>query len=525
MHRKLLALAALATLSWQEAKATHVSGGEIIYECLGNGEYQFTLIVYRDCFGTTLGTSYDLTLESPCGNQTVTVTQESFTEVSQLCPDELPNSTCNGGSLPGLEQYIFTGTATVPPCDFWTVSWSLCCRNDAIVNLQQPGNVEGYIETTFNNADYPCEDSPVFTSAPIPYVCLNQPVIYSYGVYDPNGDSLSYALSPALDLGGVPIGYVFPYSANEPITGLTLDPLTGLLTFTPNAVGNFVVVVVVTQYDEDGNVIGTVMRDMQFVVIPCTNQAPDPNYCITNFSGTAVQISCTEIELCESDNFCFDVVISDPDLIDTLVVESNVQQNLPGSTISWTGTNPVTVSVCWTAQPGNNGFYPFTITVEDQNCPISAFQTYVFNTNVLQRTSAGPDQTICGPQVAEIEAEGGANFVWSILPGGDPITPQNFICLDPPFCSEVIADPNSSTTYVVVSDLAGSCINSDTVTVFVVSDFSFNITQSDDTLCLGETAQINVVTNPNIPGYTYEWTPSLGLSADDIANPDRKSVV
>ncbi|HMQ75995.1 MAG TPA: gliding motility-associated C-terminal domain-containing protein [Flavobacteriales bacterium] len=519
MHRKLLALAALATLSWHDAKATHVSGGEIIYECLGNGEYAFTMIIYRDCAGTTLGTSYDLDLQSPCGNQTVTVTQQSFTEVSQLCPNELQNSTCNNGTLPGLEEYIFTGIATVPPCDFWTVSWSLCCRNDAIVNLQQPGNVDGYIETTFNNADYPCEDSPVFTSAPIPYVCLNQPVLYSYGVYDPDGDSLSYALHPALDAGGTLIGYVFPYTANEPITGITLDPVTGLLTFTPNSVGNFVVVVEVTQYDEDGNVIGTVMRDMQFVVIPCTNQAPDPAYCISNFSGTAVQVSCTEIELCESDNFCFDVVIGDPDLGDTLVVESNVQQNLPGSTISWTGTNPVTVTVCWTAQPGNSGFYPFTITVEDQNCPISAFQTYVFNTNVLQRTSVGPDQTICGPQVANIEAEGGANFVWSILPGGDPITPQNFICLDPPFCSQVIADPNSTTTYVVVSDLAGSCINSDTITVAVVSDFSFSLTQSDDTLCLGETAQINVITNPALPGYTFEWTPSLGLSADDIANP------
>ncbi|MBK6543063.1 MAG: gliding motility-associated C-terminal domain-containing protein [Flavobacteriales bacterium] len=521
MHRKLLALVALSTLSWNVAKATHVAGGEIIYECLGNGQYQFSLILYRDCAGTTLGTSYTLDFTSPCGNQSLTVDVDTVFEVSQLCEDQLPFSSCNGGNLPGLEQHVFTGTITLPPCDFWTASWSLCCRNDAISNLQTPGTYDGYLETSMNNEDYPCDNSPVFTNAPIPYVCLNQPVVYSYGVYDPDGDSLSYALISAMTTGGVPIPYVFPYTFLEPIqAGLTFDPFTGLLQFTPNAIGNYVVVMEVTQYDDDGNVIGTTLRDMQFVVIACTNQAPDPTAgAIDNFSGTAVQTGPFSIELCESDNFCFEATFTDPDAGDTLTFSSNIQQNLPGSTISATGANPLTITVCWTAQAGNSGFFPFTITVEDGNCPISAFQTFVYATNVLQRTSVGPDQTICGPQIAEIEAQGGLNFVWTIIPGGDPITGQNFTCLDPPFCSEVIADPNSTTSYIVTSDLAGTCINADTVTVFVVSDFTFAATQSDDTLCLGETAQLNVVPNPNLPGYTFEWIPTLGLSAGDIANP------
>jgi hypothetical protein len=278
MHRKLLALVALSTLSWNVAKATHVAGGEIIYECLGNGQYQFSLILYRDCAGTTLGTSYTLDFTSPCGNQSLTVDVDTVFEVSQLCEDQLPFSSCNGGNLPGLEQHVFTGTITLPPCDFWTASWSLCCRNDAISNLQTPGTYDGYLETSMNNEDYPCDNSPVFTNAPIPYVCLNQPVVYSYGVYDPDGDSLSYALISAMTTGGVPIPYVFPYTFLEPIqAGLTFDPFTGLLQFTPNAIGNYVVVMEVTQYDDDGNVIGTTLRDMQFVVIACTNQAPRPN--------------------------------------------------------------------------------------------------------------------------------------------------------------------------------------------------------------------------------------------------------
>ncbi|MCB0794867.1 MAG: hypothetical protein KDB88_09030, partial [Flavobacteriales bacterium] len=164
MDRKLLALIALgATLSWNQVQASHVSGGEIVYECLGNGEYQFSLILYRDCAGIDLDADYDLDFTSSCGNLTLNVQSVSVQEVSQLCPDDLPNSTCNNGNLPGLEEHIYTGTITVPPCDDWTVSWSLCCRNDAIVNLLDPDLQDGYLEASFNNVDFACDNSPQFT--------------------------------------------------------------------------------------------------------------------------------------------------------------------------------------------------------------------------------------------------------------------------------------------------------------------------------------------------------------------------
>ena len=30
--------------------ATHIVGGEIYYDCLGNNDYKITLKIYRDCF-------------------------------------------------------------------------------------------------------------------------------------------------------------------------------------------------------------------------------------------------------------------------------------------------------------------------------------------------------------------------------------------------------------------------------------------------------------------------------------------
>lgn len=517
MDRKLPVLLALAALPFgQQALASHASGGEIVYECLGNNQYLITMYVYRDCAGITMPTTFTVNFTSPCGNQNLTLTQTSFSEVSQLCLQQLPQSTCNGGNLPGLEAYVYQNTITLQPCDFWTVSWNLCCRNTAIVNLTNPGNVDLYLMTTVNTLDNPCDNSPQFTNQPIPYVCLNQPVTYSYGVFDPDGDSLSYALISAMD-NGVPVAYNAPYSATNPIQGITINPNTGLLQFTPNTVGNFVVVMQVTSYNSNGDVIGTVMRDMQFVVIPCTNSAPDPTTgTISNFSGTALNTGPYSVELCESDNFCFDMVFVDPNAGDIMTATSNVLQNLPGATFTFTPGNPMTATVCWTAAPGTSGYFPFIVTVTDDACPIVGFNTYVYDINVLERTSTNPDITICGPQVAQLNAQGGSVFNWSVL-SGEPIQlGVNFSC-NP--CDNPIADPSITTTYIVQSDLSGTCINADTVTVFVVPDFTFQVTQADSVLCLSEQVQLNVIVNPNVPGYTFEWTPSLGLNDPTIANP------
>ncbi len=376
----------LATVS---AKATHMSGGEIYWECIGNNQFRIRLLVYRDCAGIDVDPSYNLVLTSPCGDRNLTVTSNGGTELSQLCDLELPNSTCNGGTLPGIEQYIYTGTITLPPCDSWQISWTNIYRNNAIVNLTAPGTRQMYIESVLNSAAAPCNDSPTFTNSAIPYVCLGYPISYSYGAVDAEADSLSYALIGARMLNGDPIPYTVPYSPGSPITGLTLDPATGLLNFTLFLAGNWVVVVEVTEYDANGNVIGTIMRDMQFVAYPCSNVPPDAaTGLVTNLTGSAVQTGPRAVQVCESGDFCFDMVISDVNATNVLEAFSNAALGLPGATFSYTGTNPITATLCWTAQPGTSGFYPLIVNVNDGACPIPAFQTYVFSIEVLTGLAA-----------------------------------------------------------------------------------------------------------------------------------------
>ena len=382
MLRKSLLLL-LLVVSGLQLRATHFSGGEIYWDCLGNNQYRITMAVYRDCAGIDVDPSVTLQLNSPCGNTSLVVTTPGGVEISQLCGAQLPNSTCNGGTLPGIQQYIYTGTVTLAPCNSWTISYTNIYRNNAIVNLQNPGTQRTYIRAVLNNAAVACNDSPQFSNTAIPYVCLGYPITYSFGAFDPEGDSLSYVLIDAMGINGAPIPYVNPHTGNQPIPGLTLDPTTGAVNFTLNTQGNWVVVVQVNHW-VNGVLVGSVMRDMQFVAYPCGNDPPDPaTGLIMDLTGTAVQTGPRSIRLCESGTFCFDMPIQDPNLPNVLSAFSNIQQNLPGATFSYTGTNPITAHVCWTALPNTAGFYPFIVNVNDGACPIPAFQTYIYSVTVI----------------------------------------------------------------------------------------------------------------------------------------------
>ncbi|MFL5763531.1 MAG: PKD domain-containing protein [Bacteroidia bacterium] len=515
-----LGLTAVLSLAPKLANASHIAGGEITYTCLGGNQYQVNLNLFVDCLGFNPGASQTINFTSTCGGTatlTVNVTPATINgqEISQLCPADLANSTCNGGTLPGMWLFSYTGIVTLaPPCDTWTMSWSTCCRNSAITNVT---SFNYYIEATLNSATAPCNSSPQFTAQPIPYVCLGQPVSYSYGVIESDGDSLYYSLVPAMDAAGVPSTYAAGYSGTSPIPGITIDPNTGLVTFTPGLLGNFVVVIQVQEYDAAGNLVGTVMRDIQFVVQSCTNVVPSSTGgAITSFSGNAVQTGPYSIEMCAGNCFNFTASYDDSNASDVLTFISNIAAALPGATITSSGTNPLLLNVSWCSPAGTMGQnLTFTITIQDGACPIQGQQTFVYSVNILDATTASPDITICGSQVANLNAYGGSVFNWTVV-SGPPMTPANFSC-NP--CANPVASPSATTTYQVVSNLSGTCDNIDTVTVFVVPSFTYTVTQSSASSCLQDPVQLNVTALSPAGAYTFQWTPAANLNNPNIANP------
>ena len=427
MMRKLLQplLFLLSFVLPTVSKATHMAGAEIFWECLdvSTGTYRISLVVYRDCNGNSLDADYDLDITG-CGSSTINLQRTSWSEVSQLCGAQLSNSRCQpGGTQPGMQEHIYSATVTgLTPCDSWHITWDEQYRNNAITNLTNPGGTNMFVEAVINNSNGQCNDSPRMTNVAVPFICVGQQIAYSYGAYDPEADSLSFTLVSARGEDGIAAGYPGAYSPGVPIPGLVLDPVSGLLSFIGPAQGNYVVVVRVDQYDDAGNWIGSVIRDMQFIVQPCTNVAPDPTTgTIGTITGTASQTGDYAITVCESGDFCADLVVTDANAANVLTATSNIAQNLPGATLTTSGTNPLNIRVCWTAAQGTEGFFPFIITVNDGACPIPALQTYVYSVTVLpglHMNVVATDETCAGlgDGAATVQVTVGLppyNYTWS----------------------------------------------------------------------------------------------------------------
>ena len=498
----------LLTLMTGLVSASHISGVDISWTCVGNNYYQVTLNLFRDCSGITMSSTQELDVTSDCGQSfSVTMNQVpgSGQEISQLCTSVLPQSDCNNGGYPGMEHYTYQATVFLfPPCDGWTLAWTDCCRNPS-VNVPTSSVDDIYADVTVNTVTAPCNDSPVFTAQPIPFVCLGQPVNYSFGVYDPDGDSLAYTFIDARVGASNSMVYGAGFSGQVPVTGITLDPFTGAVNFTPNLAGNYIVVVQVEEYDDNDQLIGTVMRDMQFTVINCTNTVPDLPPGIANLSGDATQTGPYSLELCLQDQFCLDLVFTDADPNDVLTLSSNVDLVLPGATFVQTGTNPATATICWTAVPGTSTLAAFSVEAEDNACPVTGLvQSTVWVTFLPTTVINIPDTLLCFAEELALLATGGNAFDWTVLSGPPLQVGVNFSC-NP--CPDPVAMPTETTVYEVTGDLgSATCPNKDTVTVTVVEPFGIDVLAIDSVDCHGaSTGSLEVTPWGNAgPPWTYE---------------------
>ncbi|TVR76977.1 MAG: gliding motility-associated C-terminal domain-containing protein [Chitinophagaceae bacterium] len=501
-----------------EVKASHAVGGDITYECLGNNEYLITMNYYNDCDGINAPTSVTLQASSAsCGVGNISIPMSlqnpGGTEVSGLCPSEIPNSACNNGNQPGIELFIWQGTVTLPQeCPDWVISYSLCCRNVATTNLIIPTGASNdlYLQSTINNVDGLCNNSVYFTTIPTPYICIGESFTYNHGPVDPDGDSLAFTMINPLDGPGSPIAYNAPFNVANPVsttTGFTFNPLTGQMTFTPD-IPQVVVITVLVEEFRDGELIGSVLRDLQIYVINCTNQQPVVSGLENVFGG--IQTDVDRVELCPGDSLYFEISVTDPDTNDILTITTNAAQSIPDANVNIIlNGNEALIQFSWTPTANDMGVNILTINIEDDACPIFSSQSYAVLIFVLPRTTAGPDLFYCpsgGP--VQLNASGGSEFVW---------TPSTGLSNDT--ISNPLASPTETTTYIVTSNLSATCVNSDTVTVFVVPDFVYNVSSSD-TICRFGLTTLSVDADPNFGPYTYNWFPEEGLNSTVVAEPN-----
>ncbi|MEM7105431.1 MAG: PKD domain-containing protein [Bacteroidota bacterium] len=273
-----------------QVNATHIVGGEITYNCLGNNQFRIIMSVYRDCF--TGGAGFDnparLTvyggdnLVSPFNTYNVSPIIESIPpDVSNPCLEPPPNICVEEGS------YAITLTLPYNP-DGYYLSYERCCRNPTINNIQAPNTVGATYSIFISDlAQTSCNDSPVFNDFPPIVICNEQEIDFDHSATDAEGDSLVYFFcapfigatptNPAPNQASPPpyteVSYVDPpFNAQFPVGGnplVTIDSTTGIITGIPQIQGQYVVGVCVEEYRND-TLLSRTQRDFQFNVTNCT---------------------------------------------------------------------------------------------------------------------------------------------------------------------------------------------------------------------------------------------------------------
>jgi gliding motility-associated-like protein len=547
----------------QDANASHFAGADLTYECVGNNRYVVTLTLYRDCVGAGMATTefIDITSAS-CGVASFNagLPRDTFYEASQLCASALDSSACKpGGIYPGLEAHIYRDTITLPQtCTDWVVSWSSCCRNAAVTNLAvNQGSF--YIEAGINSTV--CNSSPRFTSNPVPYFCAGQCYNYNPGAFDPENDSLRYAMTCPLQAANSCIAHAFPQTASQPLitspaNSFVLDSVTGQMSFclAPGTAQIAVSAVTIFQI-VNGDTLGYVQRDIQMVVLNntnCTSPVGSNDPLVLN--GGSFDTIANTFVVCAGETLIFQLILTDPDG-DTIRINpanTNINTVFPGAALIL-NTNPpfrhdsAQLSVQVQAVPANIGVNQFTIGVTDGACPIPGDQILGYNLIIPGVEVTASDTTIC-PGIAQqiqmnansfstVGALAAGSFSWLQL-SGPTITFSDDTIPNP------IVDVPSTTldgqvislqvTFTTTPDpVTGTvCTTTDSVSIFLSAlPLNLNIFATETSLCPNnqlDTISFNTaISGPGIDlvNGVYTWTanPSsyLGdLTSTTINNPD-----
>ena len=284
----LIALLMLA--SSLTSNASHIVGGEIYYDYMGNNVYRFYISVYRDCNST--GAQFDNPLSLSIYNngalvQNVNVGFPGSVPVPVVFNNPCvspPNNICT-------ENALYTVDVNLPPAvGGYTVTYQRCCRGPNVTNINNPDNT-GFTLTCVVpgiNTGAIINSSPRFNDYPPLLLCNNDDLIFDHSATDPDGDQLVYSLvTPYSGASGLnpapnpsppppyfPVNWLGGYSAANPLgpgATIAIDPVTGLLTASPNLLGLFVVGIRVEEY-RNGVLINATTRDFLFRVFNCNLQ-------------------------------------------------------------------------------------------------------------------------------------------------------------------------------------------------------------------------------------------------------------
>ncbi len=288
--------------------ATHIVGGVMNYRYLGNDRYEISCYVYRDCVNGIPPLDDPAIIRIWDGvSEDYKYTSIPFDSI--IDPGE-PDACATIIDRVCVNWTKYVDTLILAPNDLgYTVYYQRCCRNNTIKNLTYDSRGNGVMDwgatysinippPTFTGQTIP-NSTPVFTNYPPVYICVGKPIVYDNSAIDADGDSLVYSLCTPYSgaFPDDPLNYYTeetppfenvvwepPYSVTNMLGGvpLSINAQTGLLTGTPNTLGQFVVGVCVDEY-RNGELLTHTTRDFQFNIIDCNLQV------VSSFFAPSIQ--------------------------------------------------------------------------------------------------------------------------------------------------------------------------------------------------------------------------------------------
>jgi gliding motility-associated-like protein len=244
-----------------QLQATHFRAGEITYIHLSGTLYRITVITYTDpgSVDTPAPPTNIITIKWGDGTANTDVQRKEKIDLTPdiqknvYVADHEYNSTSEGSYMISITDFARVGGI-------------------ANINGGQTSQIPFYIETLIRvSKSYGINQSPVLTIPPIVNGCTGFLYLHNPGAADPDGDSLAYTVIPPKQA----VNENVPNYNTPPSTdSFRINPITGTLYWAnPKAAGVYNIAILISEY-RYGDLVGSVMRDMQIFISDCGNSPP-----------------------------------------------------------------------------------------------------------------------------------------------------------------------------------------------------------------------------------------------------------
>ena len=234
-----------------------------------------------------------------------------------------------------IKLNLYIAEHTYPGRAAYTIGMMDKNRIGGILNVNPPSSISipFYIQTTYNflNPQFQGYNNSVcLLQPPIDFACVGKKFIHIPNAFDPDLDSIAFKLVvPFQDSGLLVPNYSFPNQISPGADNqISLNPITGEFVWNaPQIAGEYNIAIEVQEY-RNGNLINSVIRDMQILVNVCDNDPP-------------LVESISEICVIAGEKLIMDLVVSDPNIDDlvelTAIGGPMIQDSFPALLITQPG--------------------------------------------------------------------------------------------------------------------------------------------------------------------------------------------